>query len=202
MIYLSDDIKDGGAINIFMNYYRKKNRNYFFFLNNKNEVSNINEYSKIIKEIKSYIQYLYAKKDPVQTFANQENNKKSTILGLFVFLSNFINDICNKDYLFEFNYNMNFSIKLIDNYYYFQLNKVDKIEISGMLRTNDYINFKHFFDNINDENFIFNLKETKTINIDIDFSQEMKCKVCKEIITQEKECYYCYICKDFTVINV
>ena len=197
MIYLSDDIKDGGAINIFMNYYRKKNRNYFFFLNNKNEVSNINEYSKILKEIKSYIQYLYAKKDPVQTFANQENNKKSTILGLFVFLSNFINDICNKDYLFEFNYNMNFSIKLIDNYYYFQLNKVDKIEISGMLRTNDYINFKHFFDNINDENFIFNLKEIKTINIDIDFSQEMKCKVCKEIITQEKECYYCYICKDF-----
>ena len=66
-------------------------------------------------------------------------------------------------YLFEFNYNMNFSIKFIDNYYYFQLNKVDKIEISGMLRTNDYNKFKHFFDNIDDKNFIFNLKETKLL---------------------------------------
>jgi len=197
VIYLSDDVKDGGAINIFMNYFRKKNKNYFFFLNNKNVVSSINDYSKIIKEIKTYIQSHYAKKDPVQTYVNQKNNKKNNILALFAFLSSFINDICNKNYLFEFNYNMNFSIKLIDNYYYFQLNKIDKIEISGTLRTDDYIQFKQFFDNINDENFIFNLKEIKTINIDIDFSQEIKCKVCKEVIPQDKECYYCYICKDF-----
>ena len=197
VIYLSDDIKDGGAINIFMNYFKMKNKNYFFFLNNKNEVSNINEYSKIIKEIKDYIQSHYAKKDPVQTYINQKKNKKYYIFGLFALLSNFINDICSMNYLFEFNYNMNFSMKLVDNYYYFQLNKIDKIEISGMLRTEDYFKFKQFFDNINDENFVFNLKELKTINIDIDFSQEMKCKVCKEIIPQDKECYYCYICKDF-----
>ena len=93
IIYLSDDIKDGGAINIFMNYYRKKNRNYFFFLNNKNEVSSINEYSKILKEIKDYIQSHYAKKDPVHAFVNQKNNKKYNILGLFVFLSNFIKSL-------------------------------------------------------------------------------------------------------------
>ena len=197
VIYLSDDIKDGGAINIFANLFKQKNKNYFFILNHNNVVYQLNEYSKIQKEIKKYIDYHLSKNDPVQVFENQRAIKKENLLKLFIFLTNFINDLSNLDYIFDFNYKMNFSIKLIENNFCFQLEKIDKIEIGGSLRTEHYKIFKKFFDIINDEDFKCNLKEIKTINIDIDFNKEIKCKVCKGIIPQEKECYYCYICKDF-----
>ena len=144
-----------------------------------------------------YIDYHLSKNDPVQVFENQRAIKKENLLKLFIFLTNFINDLSNLDYIFDFNYKMNFSIKLIENNFCFQLEKIDKIEIGGSLRTEHYKIFKKFFDIINDEDFKCNLKEIKTINIDIDFNKEIKCKVCKGIIPQEKECYYCYICKDF-----
>ena len=35
------------------------------------------------------------------------------------------------------------------------------------------------------------------MNINIDFSKEIKCKICKGIIPNEKECYYCFLCKEF-----
>ena len=196
VIYLTDDFNDGNAINIFYNFYKIKNRNYFFILNN-NVVFKLNDYSKMIKELNKYIELMNAKNDPVQSLENLKNLKKMNQFKLFIFLTNFINDLSNIKYIFDFNYNMNFSIKINENNFSFKLDKIEKIEVGGSLRTEDYNKFKKFFDNINDEDFIFKLKEIKTINIDIDFSKEIKCKVCKELIPEGKESYYCYICKDY-----
>jgi hypothetical protein len=196
-IYLSDDINDGNAINIFNNLYKKKNRNYFFILNNNNIVFKLNDYPKILKELNKYIESIYSKNDPVQLLENLKNTKKINQMKLFIYLTNFINDLSNLNYIFDFNYNMNFTIKLNETNYYFKLDRIDKIEIGGSLRTEEYNKFKKYFDNINDDDFFFRLKEIKTVNIDIDFTQELKCKICKQLIPEEKECYYCHICKDF-----
>ena len=196
-IYLSDDIYDGNAINIFTNLYKKKNKNYFFILNNSNIVFKLNEYQKILTEIKKYIDLIYSKNDPVQLLENSQNIKKINKMKLFIHLTNFINDLSNLNYIFDFHYNMKFTIKLNETNYYFKTDKIEKIEIGGSLRTEEYNKFKKYFDNINDEDFYFKLKEIKTVNIDIDFSKEIKCKICKQIIPEKKECYYCHVCKDF-----
>lgn len=196
VIYLSDDINDGQAINIFSNLYKKKNLNYYFILNN-NIVFKLNEYPKMLKELNLYVELLNSKNDPVQSLDNLKNMKKLNQLKLFIYLTNFINDISNIKYIFDFSFNMNFTIKLCDINYYFKLDKIEKIEIGGSLRTEEYNKFKKYFDNINHEDFIFKINEIKTINIDINFNQEIKCKKCKQIIPEGKECYYCYICKDF-----
>ena len=196
VIYLSDDINDGNGINIFTNLYKKKNQNFYFILKN-NIVFKLNEYPKMIKELNLYIELMNSKNDPVQSLENIKNAKKMNQLKLFIYLTNFIDDISNVKYIFDFSFNMNFRIKLCDNNYYFKLDKIEKIEIGGSLRTEEYNKFKKYFDNINHEDYIFRLKEIKAINIDINFNQELKCKICKEIIPEGKECYYCYICKDF-----
>ena len=151
----------------------------------------------MINELKKYIELISSKNDPVQFLENLKNVKKLNQLKLFIYLTNFICDLSNMKYLFDFNFSMNFSIKLSENNYFFKIDKIEKIEIGGSLRTEDYNKFKKYFDNINDEDYIFRLKEIKTINIDIDFSKDIICKVCKQIIPERKECFYCRHCKDF-----
>ena len=68
-----------------------------------------------------------------------------------MYLTNFINDLSNIKYIFEFNYNMNFSIKLNEANFSFKLDEIEKIEISGTLRTEEFIKFKRYFDNFNNE---------------------------------------------------
>lgn len=197
IIYLTEDIKDGEYINIFKNYYITKIKNYFFILNNKNEVINLNDFSYFQKKLYKYIDYLFTKKDPVQIVENQKLSENANRQKLFAYLVNFINELSNMKYIFDFNYHMYFTIKLVDNVFYFKPDEIKKIEIGGSLRTEEYNNFKKYFDNINDEDFIFKLNEIKTRTIDIDFNNTIKCKVCKQIIPEGKECYYCYKCKDF-----
>ena len=196
VIYLSDDIKDGEAINIFSNYYKMKNKNYFFILNN-NKVIKINEYFIIFKELNIYIDLINGKNDPVQIKENEIYINKINKLKLFKFFIYFINDLSNLKYIFDFNYNINYSIKLSDTNHSFKVDTIDKIEVGGSLKTEDYNKFKKLFDDINNEKFIFKLKEIKTVNISIDFPFDIKCKTCKQIIPEEMELYYCYICKDF-----
>ena len=196
VIYLSDDINDGAAINIFFNFYKTKNKNYFFILNN-NIVYKIKEYSIMLKELNNYIDLVYFKNDPVQFKENQIYMQKMNDLKLFMFLTNFINDLSNLRYIFDFYYNINFSMILSDSNHKFKLDTIERVEIGGSLKTEEYNKFKKYFDNINNDNFIFKLKEIKTININIDFPANIYCKVCKNIIPNDKELYYCYFCKDF-----
>ena len=196
VIYLSDDINDGAAINIFFNFYKTKNKNYFFILNN-NIVYKIKEYSIMLKELNNYIDLVYGKNDPVQIKENQIYMQKMNDLKLFMFLTNFINDLSNLRYIFDFYYNINFSMILSDSNHKFKLDTIERVEIGGSLKTEEYNKFKKYFDNINNDNFIFKLKEIKTININIDFPANIYCKVCKNIIPNDKELYYCYFCKDF-----
>ena len=196
VIYLSDDINDGAAINIFFNFYKTKNKNYFFILNN-NIVYKIKEYSVMLKELNNYIDLVYGKNDPVQIKENQIYMQKMNDLKLFMFLTNFINDLSNLRYIFDFYYNINFSMILSDSNHKFKLDTIERVEIGGSLKTEEYNKFKKYFDNINNDNFIFKLKEIKTININIDFPANIYCKVCKNIIPNDKELYYCYFCKDF-----
>ena len=196
VIYLSDDINDGAAINIFFNFYKTKNKNYFFILNN-NIVYKIKEYSIMLKELNNYIDLVYGKNDPVQIKENQIYMEKMNDLKLFMFLTNFINDLSNLRYIFDFYYNINFSMILSDSNHKFKLDTIERVEIGGSLKTEEYNKFKKYFDNINNDNFIFKLKEIKTININIDFPANIYCKVCKNIIPNDKELYYCYFCKDF-----
>ena len=196
VIYLSDDINDGAAINIFFNFYKTKNKNYFFILNN-NIVYKIKEYSVMLKELNNYIDLVYGKNDPVQFKENQIYMQKMNDLKLFMFLTNFINDLSNLRYIFDFYYNINFSMILSDSNHKFKLDTIERVEIGGSLKTEEYNKFKKYFDNINNDNFIFKLKEIKTININIDFPANIYCKVCKNIIPNDKELYYCYFCKDF-----
>jgi hypothetical protein len=201
IIYLSDDLKDGETINIFANYYKSKNKNYFFILNKNNIVHNLYDYNSSYglsnKKLYKYLDYLFAKNDPVQIEENNKLTKISSCIKLFNYLTNFINELSNMNYIFDFNYRMNYSIKLSDNTFLFKIDEIEKIEVGGHLKTEEYKKFKKYFNQINDEDFIFKLNEIKTVNINIDFPNEIKCKVCKEIIPNEKECYHCFVCKDF-----
>jgi hypothetical protein len=160
-------------------------------------VYKIKEYSVMLKELNNYIDLVYGKNDPVQIKENQIYMQKMNDLKLFMFLTNFINDLSNLRYIFDFYYNINFSMILSDSNHKFKLDTIERVEIGGSLKTEEYNKFKKYFDNINNDNFIFKLKEIKTININIDFPANIYCKVCKNIIPNDKELYYCYFCKDF-----
>ena len=193
IVYLSEDIKDGNAINIFTNYYQETYTNYFFILNHSNKVklisSILNIYPNFIKFSEEYIKII----NPVETYKNEKRQKKQKLIKFFNFLSNFIDDIPNLEYLFDFNFNMRFSILLDEPGNYFKLNDIYELEVGGSLRTNEYNKFKNLYDEIQNDKLRFKLTELKTI----DFNKPFICQVCKKEIPNNKECYYCYICVQF-----
>ena len=197
IIFLTDDESDGDAINIFMNLYRRMNQNYYFILDKNNKVEEVNSLIKMIINLKKFIanqnQLKDANKDKSldKKLTKEEIHKKV----LFSHLFNFINDLGSLNYLFEFSFKMKFYMTLSNNYLLFKREKVESIEVGGNLRTKEYNRIKFLFNNIKDENFICNLNETKTINIDIDFTKEIRCLRCKLKIPNNKECFYCYACK-------
>ena len=197
IVYLSEDIKDGNAINIFTNYYQETYTNYFFILNHSNKVklisSILNIYPNFIKFSEEYIKII----NPVETYKNEKRQKKQKLIKFFNFLSNFIDDIPNLEYLFDFNFNMRFSILLDEPGNYFKLNDIYELEVGGSLRTNEYNKFKNLYDEIQNDKLRFKLTELKTIDIPINFNKPFICQVCKKEIPNNKECYYCYICVQF-----
>ena len=197
IVYLSEDIKDGNAINIFTNYYQETYTNYFFILNHSNKVklisSILNIYPNFLKFSEEYIKII----NPVETYKNEKRQKKQKLIKFFNFLSNFIDDIPNLEYLFDFNFNMKFSILLDEPGNYFKLNDIYELEVGGSLRTNEYNKFKNLYDEIQNDKLRFKLTELKTIDIPINFNKPFICQVCKKEIPNNKECYYCYICVQF-----
>ena len=194
IVYLSEDINDGNSINIFTNYYQKSYSNYFFILNHLNKVKLIKPLSLLVKEFTQFSDDYLKKNNPVETYKNEKKTKKKNLIEFFNFLSSFIQDISNLDYIFDFNFNMKYSLSIDEPGNYFKLNEIEKLEVWGSLRTGDYNKFKKFYDEIQSEKYIFKLKEIETTDIPINFTNPFVCKECKKEIPNDKECYYCYIC--------
>ena len=197
LVYLTDDIKDGNSINIFSNYYQKSYTNYFFILNNSNKVKFIGRVSSIYKEFTDFSNDYIQSKNPVGTYKSEKKEKKKLLIKFFNFLSNFIDEIPNIDYILDFNFNMRYSILLDEPGNYFKLHDIEKLEVGGNLRTKDYLKFKNYNDALKSDKFVFKLNEIETRDIPIDFNNPLICKVCKKEIPNDKECYYCYICVQF-----
>ena len=194
IVYLSDDVNDGNAINIFTNYYQKSFCNYFFIINSKNKVKLINPLSTLNKEFMKFIDDYIKLKNPVGTYKNEKKLEKKNLQKLFNYLSNFIDEIPNLNYMLDFNFNMKYSLSLAEPSSYFKLNNIEKLEIFGNVRTSDYLKFKKFSEEIQSEKYIFKLKEIETTDIPINFANPFICEVCKKEIPNDKECFYCHIC--------
>ena len=197
LLYLSDDIKDGNSINIFANYYQKKYSNYFFIINNSNKVRCLGQTSTIYNEFIKFSDDYIKMKNPVGTYKNNKKEKKEKLRKFFNFLSKFIDEIPNLNYILDFYFNMKFSILLDEPGTYFKLHHIEKLEVGGNLRTKDYQIFKKYYDEIKSEKYVSKLYEIETKDIPINFDNPFKCKICKKEIPKDKECYYCYICVDF-----
>ena len=50
--------------------------------------------------------------NPVETYKNEKKLKKKNLIKLFNFLSNFIDDIPNMNYILDFNFNLKYSLIL------------------------------------------------------------------------------------------
>ena len=197
ILYLSDDIKDGNSINIFQNYYQKRYSNYFFILNNANKVKFLGQASNIYNEFIKFSDDYIKSKNPVGTYKNNKKEKKEKLKKFFNFLSKFIDEIPNLNYILDFYFNMKFSILLDEPGVYFKLHQIEKLEVGGNLRTKDFQKFKKYFDEIKSEKYVFKLYEIETKDIPINFDSPFICKVCNKEIPKDKECYYCYICVEF-----
>ena len=197
IVYLTEDINDGNAIDIFTNSYQKNYTNYFFILNSKNKVKIMNLLSSLSKEFSKFSEDFLKMGNPVGTYKNEKKEKNKNLIKLFNFLSNFIDEIPNLNYILDFNFNMKFSLILDEPGNYFKLYEIEKLEVWGSLRTNDYIKFKKFADEIQSEKYIFKLKELETKDIPINLTDPFKCKVCKKEIPNDKECFYCYKCIEY-----
>ena len=194
IVYLSEDINDGNSINIFTNYYQKTFNNYFFILNHLNKVKLLASIAVLYKEFIKFSDDYIKLNNPVEIYKNEKKEKKKKLISFFNFLSNFIDDIPNLNYILDFSFNMKYSLLLDEPKNYFKIYEIDKLEVGGSLRTNDYIKFKNYADIIDNDKYIFKLQEIETKDIPINFSKPFICKVCSKEIPKDKECYYCYIC--------
>ena len=197
IVYLTEDINDGNAINIFTNYYQKYFKNYFFILNHLNKVKVIQQIQYFEKEFKKFRENYIKSNEPIGEYKIEKKEKKDKIKKLFNFLIDFIEEIPNLNYILDFTFNLKYSIVLDEPTKYFKLKDIELIDIGGSLRTNEYTQFKKYIDGINDERISFKVKELETIDIPINFTKPFNCKICKKIIPNDKECFYCYLCVEY-----
>ena len=73
------------------------------------------------------------------------------------------------------------------------IKNIQSFKMNGQLRTKEYmwLNEKK---KLLPSNYIINMEEIMTIDIEIDFT-DMECFKCRKKIPDDKELYYCYICK-------
>ena len=149
------------------------------------------------KEFPKFSEEFQKMGNPVGTYKNEKKEKNKKLIKLFNFLSNFIDEIPNLNYILDFNFNMKYSLILDEPGNYFKLYDIEKLEVWGSLRTNDYIKFKKFAEEIHSDKYVFKLKELETKDIPINFADSFKCKVCKKEIPNDKGCFYCYKCIEY-----
>lgn len=149
-------------------------KNYFFVLNKENQIIKI----KPLKKLKSYINKLKNKID---------EEKINASIKLLEFLSKIID---NK-YWFDIKFDLNCIVNLINNDIMIIKNiKINKL--IGTFQTKEYNILKNLCEIIKPKQF--ELKEHKTIDIDIDFTNNI-CSKCKNNIPDNSDMYYCYKCK-------
>ena len=159
-----------------------------------NKVKLINQISLLDKEFAKFSEDFIKLNNPVGAYKSQKKQKKKDLRNFFNFLSNFIDEFPNLNYISDFNFNMKFSIALDEPDKYFKLIDIEQLEVFGSLRTTDYNKFKDFYDEIQSDQYIFKLKEIETTDIPINFTNPFVCQVCKKEIPNDKECFYCYKC--------
>ena len=201
-IFLIGDNDEEKYINIFSTRYNQKKLDYFFILDNKNTIIELKRITGIVEYIKKitpiFISYDH---DPVQVLKNVKIAIREKLENLFYGALFFLNNIMSIQYLLSFKYEFIYTLNLNKNIDDFTLRKVKKVKLGGILRTKDFMNFKNLFNGINIPHFHFNVKESPTIDIDINFDTELKCKICKTTIPNNTEHFYCYFCKENYCFN-
>ena len=180
--------KNENMINIFQN--KKiflKDKDYFFILDQNNNIIKLNSLSRITDTISYFLFNL-------KTNSKEKIINKQKKLDKMKELLNFIFKLKKLDYIFDINFNISINVSIDDELSEFELKKINTIKMSGAFFKNEYKFLIELFNSIKQKDCKFNAIEIPTIDIDIDFS-EMLCYKCFKEIPEDNFLYYCYICK-------
>ena len=198
--YLFNIIHDNNPAeeNIY-NFFEDYGQDYFFILDNNNEIIFINNDMKNLVEIifKFILPYKKKKKNSIECLHEKETTKKEldSLMKQFI---HFITKLKHLDYIFEISFDFAFGVSMSEEFTDITIKTINKIRIRGTFHTKEYQYLNNTLNIIKEKSnkteIISDLIEVQTIDIDVDFA-EMKCLKCFKIIPDDKHFYYCYICK-------
>ena len=174
------------------------NKNYFFILDNNKKIVEIQPLKKLGEIITLLLLKLKKNKNnnKLLLFEQKEIEEKKRIKDA-IKLIHFITNIkkLNLNYIFNIKFKISFSVIPDDNLTKIDIKKINQIRLEGEFFTKECNYIKEIQENLKSSStYEINLKEMKTIDIDIDF-KNMECEKCKNIIKEDDYLYYCYICK-------
>ena len=198
--YLFNIIHDNNQVeeNIY-NFFNDYGQDYFFILDNNNEIIFIkNDMKNLVENIfKFIIPYKKLKKNYIECLHEKETAKKE-LNSLMKQLIYFITKLKHLNYIFDIEFNFAFSVSINEEFTDIIIKTINKIRIKGTFRTKEYQYLNNILNIIKEKSskteIYSNLIEVQTTDIDVDFS-EMKCLKCSKIIPDDKHFYYCYFCK-------
>ena len=179
-------------MNIF--YRDKHDGDYFFIIDKENNVVKYKEINNMLRIIEIFI------KKEKNKQKNNNNTNNTTDIELkendeLIEIFKFINNIKKLNYIFLMSFRFNVEAYLSKNTDDIYIKKINSLRINGEFRTKEYNLLQKLFKKFEHSNKIkLIIKELPTIDIDIDFTN-MKCLKCSNEIPNNKEFYYCYICK-------
>ena len=195
IVYLFNILKNYGKPNNMINIFEDKNKkdkdNYFFILDQKNNVIKLKNISHIFDTI-SY--FLFNLKNNNSYHSKEKMINKPIKFLKTLELMNFILKLKNLDYIFDINFNISINVSINDELSEIKLKKLNSIKVAGEFCKKEYKYLLELFNSIKQKDCKFNAIEIPTIDIDIDFT-EMICHNCSKEIPEDSFLYYCYICK-------
>lgn len=184
--------KETDTIDIFSNF--KKKEDFFFILSPESKIIKFELIKSFIRATKSIVQNIQKDKNYFSKVQKTKDFKNKKGIQSLEKILNFIKGVNRLNYCFNFDFSFSFYAKPNEDLTDIIATKVSKISLKGEMRTKEIKEINKLISDIDEKKRSINLAELETIDVDIDFN-EMKCTKCKEDIPENKELYYCYICK-------
>ena len=205
--YIFSLLKDNDDKNEIYNIFMDKNNifypEYYFILDSNNRVIKINKkLNSVFSTINNFIDKIEKCKTEETNYKEQllikKENKKKENSHLLKDLINFILNMKNLNYLFDFEFSISFNAILNEECSDIFLKRINSIKINGKLRTKEKQYLENLLNLIKNKNkkkdIEYKFEELETIDIEIDFT-DMKCFKCSKLIPEDEHLFYCYICK-------
>ena len=205
--YIFSLLKDNDDKNEIYNIFRENNNifypEYYFILDSNNRVIKIN---KNLRYVFSTINNILVKMEKCkieeinykEQLLIKKEKKKEENSHLLKDLINFILNMKNLNYLFDFEFSVSFNAILNEECSDIFLKRINSIKINGKIRTKEKQYLENLLNLIKNKNkkkdIEYKFEELETIDIEIDFT-DMKCFKCSKLIPEDEHLFYCYICK-------